>query len=138
MSKCAAFLVLLICVPSAYADSSAKQLTSLSGDLDGDGALDRAEVQQGQRSIALTVYIGTRPPQRLEFPIGSAGSDTICSLPVKLQSSDLRCSTEPGQVLLPGCTEMPGKVGLSISDEKCDAIHLYSNEKTEKIEWWRR
>jgi hypothetical protein len=124
---------------AASGDADPTKPTAVSGDLDGDGALDRAELVQHQSSITLTVHVGSLAAQQLDFAVDSGSQAAICSLPAELTVSPLTCTPDgPGDPALPGCTEAPGKVGLDISDGSCDAIHLYWHQETKQLVWWRR
>jgi hypothetical protein len=130
----------LILGSAVNADPIPATPTSVSGDFDGDGASDRAELIQQQTSVTLSVHVGSFAPQIFKFRVDPGSQNAICSLPATLSTSVLFCRPDgaDGEQPLPGCTEVPGKVGLDISDGNCDAVHLYWNQDANQMVWWRR
>ena len=113
--------------------------STVSGDLDRDGMSDRAELVQNQRSITLTVHVGSLASQALNFAVGTGSEAAICSVPAELTASPLSCTPDGvAGTPLPGCMEAAGKVGLDTSDGECDAIHLYWDRDGKRLVRWRR
>lgn len=109
---------------------------TVRGDFDGDGTADEATLFQHERHVTLVVRRSSAAaPETFEFRVDPAAQDAICTLPAKLSTSPSFCA--PMDEQLPGCTEAAGKVDLSISDDACDAIHLYWDGDAERIAWWR-
>jgi hypothetical protein len=106
------------------------------GDFDGDGVVDQATLIQHQHHVTLIVRRGSDSvPEKIEFRVDPAAQDAICTLPAKLSTSASSCT--PMDEPLPGCSEEPGKIDLSISDDACDPIHLYWNQDEKRMAWWR-
>jgi hypothetical protein len=109
---------------------------TVRGDFDGDGVMDQATLIQHQRHVTLTVRLGSAAsPETFDFRVDPAAQDAICTLPATLSTSASFCS--PMDEPLSGCKELPGKVDLSISDDACDAIHLYWDQDARRMAWWR-
>lgn len=123
----------------ALAGGAMPEPITVRGDLDGDGSVDSATLTQDHERIRLSVRVGSRGPQVLEFRADPAAQDAVCTLPVVLARAASTCYPEgPEGGSLPGCVESPRKIDLAIEDGSCDAIHLYWNRDRERLEWWRR
>ncbi|WP_036140586.1 hypothetical protein, partial [Aerolutibacter daejeonensis] len=109
---------------------------NVHGDFDGDGAVDTASLVQHTRQVVLTIRRASAPTHdTFTFRVDPAAQDAICTLPAKLSTSPSFCT--PMDEPLPGCEELPGKVDISISDDACDAIHLYWDKREQRMAWWR-
>jgi hypothetical protein len=106
-----------------------------TGDFDGDGRSDKATLVTLSDRLLLTVQRDSAEPQTLEFGVGSGAQDAVCALPVSLTVSPASCEADGS--MLPGCVAAPGRMDLSISDGACDAIHLYWDQTSQRMAWWR-
>ncbi|HEX5757733.1 MAG TPA: hypothetical protein VF121_00920 [Thermoanaerobaculia bacterium] len=108
--------------------------TLVRGDLDGDGAGDYALA--GRKGALFVVGILQGPPTRegrhwtLEFPVGGEDQDALCSPAARLRIEKL-------EAVPPGATAPPGGHGLTLSDERCDAFHIYWDPERERFAYWR-
>ena len=136
MKSIAVALVFLFSGLAFGAQSVSAPSSTVRGDFDGDGAADQATLIQHRHHVTLTVRRGSASgPEKFEFRVDPGAQDAICTLPAKLSTSASFCT--PMDEPLPGCKEQPGKVDLSISDDACDAIHLYWNQDEKRMAWWR-
>ena len=109
---------------------------TVRGDFDGDGIVDQATLVQYRRHVTLTVRRGSASgPEIFEFRVDPAAQDAICTLPARLITSPSFCT--PMDEPLPGCMEQADKVDLLISDDACDAIHVYWDQNEKRMAWWR-
>lgn len=109
-------------------------------DFNGDGRLDVALL--GDQDGAVVLGIGIRQPgqaglrvQALRFRVDPDAQDGVCRRPVTLRAARSVCTLENGR--LDGCDARRSKAGLRLSDDTCDAIHLYWNFQTDQMAWWR-
>ena len=103
-----------------------------------DGRPDRIAVGYGKDESVWVGFIqrGARPIT-MQFPVGRHSQDSLCSTPVRLETSSLVCSDqEMGD--LPGCKEVKGCSGFSVVDDSCDSFHFYWNASRKELVWWRR
>jgi hypothetical protein len=104
------------------------------GDLDGDGAADYALA--GRKGELFVVGLLQGPPAKagrhwtLEFPIGGDDQDALCSPAARLRLEEL-------EAVPPEATPPPGKRGLALHDERCDAFHIYWDPAKQSFAYWR-
>lgn len=107
-------------------------------DITCDGKPDRIAVGYGKDESVWVGFIqrGARPIT-MQFPVGRHSQNSLCSTPVRLETSSLVCSDEEmGD--LPGCKEVKGCSAFSVVDDSCDSFHFYWNASRNELVWWRR
>ena len=113
--------------------------TAVTGDFNGDGASDFAVVGYKNDGIVLAVDVENGSQQAdvqfMSFGVDRGVQAAVCVTPVHLALVALSCDVEG--VSLPGCAEVPGASGLSVSDDECDPINLYWNKTEKRMSWWR-
>lgn len=110
-------------------------------DFNGDGQSDSAQIGTQGSAVVLGIAIqqaaqGEAPMQLLRFRVDADAHDGVCALPVTLQLAQPACTLDSGP--LEGCDATRSGAGLRLSDERCDAIHLYWNFQRGQMAWWRR
>lgn len=138
MKRLLVWLVVLIVlvVPGVERAATGASPATVNGDFDGDGAADQATLVQHEPFVELTVKrAAAATPESFRFAVDASSQAAICSLPATLEVSPASCAGEDEP--LPGCRNVQGKMDLSISDDACDAIHLYWNEEAQRMAWWR-
>lgn len=110
----------------------------VAADITCDGKPDQIVVGYGKDA---NVWVGFIPngarPITMRFPGGKHSQDSVCSIPVRLETSPLVCSDEEmGD--LPGCKEVKGCAAFSLIDDSCDSFHFYWNVSRKELVWWRR
>jgi hypothetical protein len=114
--------------------------SQISADLDQDGVADYA--LRGLRKDRVVVGIVEGPPAAksrawvLDFPWGKGTQDSLCSAQTKIELEDLDDSALAGAKAAPAKGPRTGK-GISLSDDRCDAFHIYWSPEDQKFEWWR-
>ena len=107
-------------------------------DITCDGKPDRIAVGYGKDESVWVGFMqrGARPIT-MQFPLGRHSQNSLCSTPVRLETSSLACSDEEiGD--LPGCKEVKGCSAFSVTDDNCDSFHFYWNASRKELVWWRR
>jgi len=114
--------------------------TTVRADFNGDGRTDLALL--GAQDGDVVLGIGTRQAGRaglrvqlLRFRVHADAHDGVCTRPVTLQRAKPVCTLDNGP--LDGCDARRSRAGLRLSDDRCDAIHLYWNFQTGQMAWWR-
>jgi hypothetical protein len=110
----------------------------IAADITCDGKPDRVAIGYGKDK---SVWVGLIPrggnPITMRFSVGKESQDSLCSIPVRLETSELTCSDEEmGD--FPGCKEVKGCSAFSVVDDSCDSFHFYWNATDKKLVWWRR
>ncbi len=112
-----------------------KTKSLLRGDFDLDGGEDYALLGFEKDRVVVGVVQG--PPNAdkggvwtLDFP-WDGGEDALCSKKAKITPEPL--AENPGPK-----AEHPRKgLGINLSDDLCDAFHIYWNPQRRTFEWWR-
>ncbi len=104
----------------------------------GDIACDRRFDQAYLGHESGKVYVGlfrarNRKFSILEFGVSGRYQDAVCREPVELaiESLDYELDQAPGFRRSGVCR------GLVLSDDACDPIHLFWNQATRQLNWWR-
>jgi len=107
-------------------------------DITCDGRPERIAVGYGKDESVWVGFIqrGARPIT-MQFPVGRHSQNSLCSTPVRLETSSLVCSDEE-MGNLPGCKEVKGCSAFSVVDDSCDSFHFYWNTSRKELVWWRR
>ena len=114
--------------------------SQISADLDQDGVADYA--LRGLRKDRVVVGIVEGPLAAksrawvLDFPWGKGTQDSLCSAQTKIELEDLDDSALAGAKATAAQGTRKGK-GISLSDDRCDAFHIYWSPEDHKFEWWR-
>jgi hypothetical protein len=114
--------------------------STVAADFNGDGRLDMAALGAEGSGIVLAAAVradGTyMAVQYLSFAVGGEAQAAVCATPVTLEAEPLLCEVD-GRTL-PGCVANPRASGLALSDDDCDAVHLYWDHEKAAMAWWRR
>jgi hypothetical protein len=112
--------------------------SGLIADFDCDGSPDAAFLgrTEGKAFVGL-VRAASAQPEILEFGVGGPAQSALCDGPGKLalESLDYDPAEEVGKI--DGFVRSRRCKGLVLSGGGCDAIHLFWNHKTNRLEWWR-
>ena len=114
-------------------DWDAKSL--LKADLDQDGGEDFALLGRGRDHFVVGIVQGpvngrNRGIWTLDFP-WSGGEDALCSKHAKIALEPLAENEGPE-------ADQPHKgQGINLSDDLCDAFHIYWSPQKQKFQWWR-
>lgn len=108
------------------------------GDIDCDGHPDAAFLgrKPGHAFLGL-VRAGQTKPEILSFPIDPAKQAATCGEPARLQVESLDYDPSEGVGPIEGFERSQSCKGLTLSGGECDAIHLFWNRKTRRLDWWR-
>ncbi len=112
-----------------------KAKSLLRGDFDLDGGEDYAMlgVEKDQVVVGIVhgpVKAGKNGVWILDFP-WDGGEDALCSKKAQIAIEPL--AENPGPK-----AEHPSKgLGINLSDDLCDAFHIYWNPREQTFEWWR-
>ena len=107
----------------------------LKADLDQDGGQDFVLLgHQKDRFVVGIVHgpvsSGTSGVWTLDFPT-SGGEDALCSKHAKISLEPLAENEGPE-------ADQPRKgVGINLSDDLCDAFHIYWSPRKQRFAWWR-
>lgn len=110
----------------------------IATDITCDGKPDRIAVGYGKdKSVWVGFVPNGAPPITMHFSVGRHRQDSLCSIPVRLETSLLVCSDEEvGD--LPECKEVNGCNAFSVIDDSCDSFHFYWSVSLKELVWWRR
>lgn len=112
-----------------------KTKSLLRGDFDLDGGKDYALLGfEKDRAVVGIVHGPVNADQGgvwiLDFP-WNGGEDALCSKKATIAIEPL--AENPGPK-----AEHPRKgLGINLSDDLCDAFHIYWNPRKQTFEWWR-
>lgn len=107
----------------------------LKADLDQDGGEDFALLGRGKDHFVVGIVHGpVKAPNdgvwTLDFP-WSGGEDALCSKHAKITLESLAENEGPEP-------DQPRKgVGVNLSDDLCDAFHIYWSPRKQRFAWWR-
>ena len=107
----------------------------LTADLDQDGTDDFAALGRGQDHFVVGIVHGPVSPSKdgvwtLDFP-WDGGEDALCAERAKLALESLEENEGPEE-------DQPHTgQGLNLSDDRCDAFHIYWNPGKRTFDWWR-
>lgn len=109
-------------------------------DLRGLGRSDAAFVGRHgtQGVLALAFDPGSArptPPKLFRFAIDPGKQLGVCSEPLQLDVQPHTCERDAGP--LPGCRPNPRAQEIAIVGGDCDALHVFWNPSTHKLDWWR-
>jgi hypothetical protein len=113
-----------------------KKKSLLAADLDQDGVED--SVLLGVRGDDFVVGIVNGPLKAdsriwtLEFPT-TGGEDALCSQRVRIALESLAEPENQG----PEPDHPDQGTGINLSDDLCDAFHIYWRPQRQRFEWWR-
>lgn len=112
-----------------------KAKTLLRGDFDLDGGEDYALLGLEKDHVVVGIVHGPANAAAsgvwtLEFP-WNGGEDALCSKKAKITSEPL--AENPG----PKAEHPRTGLGINLSDDLCDAFHIYWNPRKQTFEWWR-
>lgn len=102
-------------------------------DITCDGKPDRIAIGYGKDESVWVGFIqkGARV-KTMHFSVGRHSQNSLCSTPVRLETSSLTCSEEE-MVDLPGCKEVNGCSAFSVIDDSCDSFHFYWNASRKEL-----
>lgn len=109
--------------------------TLLRGDLDLDGGEDYAALGLDKDQFVVGIVHGPVDAKKggvwtLDFP-SNGGEDALCSKHAKIALEPLDENEGPK-------AGHPRKgLGINLSDDLCDAFHIYWNPQKQTFEWWR-
>lgn len=113
-----------------------KKKSLLKADLDQDGVEDLALL--GVRADDFVVGIVKGPLKAdsriwtLDFPV-TGGEDALCSKRAKIALESLAEAETEG----PEADHPREGMGINLSDDLCDAFHIYWSPQRKRFEWWR-
>jgi hypothetical protein len=107
----------------------------LKADLDQDGGEDFALLGRRKDRFVVGVVQGPVNAEKsavwtLDFP-WNGGEDALCSQHAKIALEPLAENEGPE-------ADHPQKgLGINLSDDLCDAFHIYWSQRQQRFEWWR-
>ena len=107
----------------------------LEADLDLDGGEDYALLGLHRDHFVVGIVHGPVHATKsgvwtLDFP-WSGGEDALCSKHAKIELESLAENEGPA-------ADQPRKgQGINLSDDRCDAFHIYWNPRKQRFDWWR-
>lgn len=107
----------------------------LKADLDQDGGEDFAVLGRHKDRFVVGIVHGPVNAQKsgvwtLDFPT-NGGEDALCSKHAKIALESLAENEGPE-------TDQPHRgQGLNLSDDLCDAFHIYWSPRKQEFQWWR-
>ena len=107
----------------------------LKADLDQDGTADFAVLGRGKDHFVVGIVHGPVSAGKdgvwtLDFP-WDGGEDALCAKRAKLALESLEENEGPEE-------DQPHTgQGLNLSDDRCDAFHIYWNPQKRTFDWWR-
>jgi hypothetical protein len=116
-----------------HTEWNAKSL--LKADLDQDGGEDFALLGRGKDHFVVGIVQGsvnarTRGVWTLDFP-WNGGEDALCSKHAKIALEPLAENEGPE-------ADQPREgMGINLSDDLCDAFHIYWSPQKRRFAWWR-
>jgi hypothetical protein len=107
----------------------------LQADLDLDGVDDFAALGRGKDHFVVGIVHGPVKSRNgdvwtLEFP-WDGGEDALCSKRAKIELESLEENEGPEE------DQPHAGQGLNLSDDQCDAFHIYWNPRKKQFDWWR-
>jgi hypothetical protein len=107
----------------------------LRADLDLDGGEDYAVLGKNKDRFVVGIVHGPVKAEKkevwtLDFP-WHGGEDALCSKRARISLESLVDNEGPKPGLL------RQGVGINLSDDECDAFHIYWNLGEKTFEWWR-
>lgn len=119
--------------PSVEWDSA----SAVEADVTCDGDSDTVVIGYSEDRVWFSVLAaGAAKPQTFSFPVGEQAKDSFCATPVKIEVHPISCIFHDGQGL-PGCEEIKGCSGVTLSDGACDAFHFFWSPAQKGLVWWR-
>ena len=117
-----------------------QQDQTLRLDLRGLGRSDAAFVGRhgAQGVLAVAFDPGSArsvPPKLFRFAIDPSQQLGVCSEPLQLHVQPHTCERDAGPI--PGCRANPRAQEIAIVGGDCDALHVFWNRSTQKLDWWR-
>jgi hypothetical protein len=111
----------------------------LKADFDYDGIADYALTGRKDNFFVIGIVKGVLTNNSkhwtLEFSENAGSQNALCSV------AKARISLEPfsNDDEIADVQKLPKKSrGINLSDESCDAFHIYYNRKENQFDWWRR
>lgn len=107
----------------------------LQADLDQDGVPDFAMLGRGKYHFVVGIVQGPANAQggkvwTLDFP-WHGGEDALCSKRAQITLESLAENEGPEE-------DQPRTgQGVNLSDDRCDAFHIYWNPRQRRFDWWR-
>jgi hypothetical protein len=107
----------------------------LQADLDQDGTADFAVLGRGEDHFVVGIVHGPVNAGKdgvwtLDFP-WDGGEDALCAKHAKIALESLEENEGPEE-------DQPHTgQGLNLSDDRCDAFHIYWNPRKKQFDWWR-
>jgi hypothetical protein len=107
----------------------------LEADLDQDGTDDFAVLGRGKDHFVVGIVHGPVSAGKggvwtLDFP-WDGGEDALCAKRAKIALESLAENEGPEE-------DQPHTgQGLNLSDDQCDAFHIYWNPRKQTFDWWR-
>lgn len=116
-----------------YGGISWDSASRIAADVNCDGINDIAYLGNDPDAAWVGIVFGSRtqtklPPGTLRFEASGRSHSTICAKPVKFESVPLDCRTTNGS-MLPGCRQISRCFALTLTDDKCGALHVYWDAK---------
>jgi hypothetical protein len=107
----------------------------LKGDLDQDGGEDFALLGSGKDHFVVGIVHGPVDARSggvwtLDFP-WNGGEDALCSKHARIALEPLAENEGPEE------DQPRNGEGINLSDDRCDAFHIYWNPKKQRFDWWR-
>ena len=144
-----AFLLLTVlgaaCTPDPRRAGSASpadraETIAVVADVDCDARPDSARVLRSDTALTVEVFrAAATAPERLTIPVASDRQLAVCSAEARLAAEPL--DYLPGREGIPVLEGFPSSAschGLSLADDRCDALHLYWDGTRQRFRQWRR
>lgn len=126
--------------PAAARLADRAEPAALVADVDCDARPDSARVLRSDTVLTVEVFrAAATAPEQLSIPVSSDRQLAVCMAEARLAAEPL--TYLPGRDDIPRLEGFQSSAtchGLSLTDDRCDALHLYWDGTRQRFGQWRR